>query len=290
MLLTGKDGKTCRICEEWKLFEEYRKRSNGKRRTECKSCEREQSLQRLRKREKQQVFTTLVIPDIQSPFHHKDTIPFLRAVKDKYAPDEVVSAGDELDCYWLNAYGTDPDHDNPEGEYAKAYDFWQDMFILFPNGVGVHSNHLKGRLERKRKQARIPSHFLKSIEQIIGAPEGWKWVDEHETQGTIVRHGHNDGKSAKGNLEKINHFRMFNNEKPLNLLLGHFHTEIGSKDILMGQNVAWFGFCGSLIDRHAHAFNYSNKPPALGCVLIRDGRLFPVIMKLGSDDRWVGDL
>lgn len=285
MLETNKDGKSCRLCDKWKLNKDYR---SG--RTECRVCEAAQKRDKRNLDNKKKVFTTLNIGDIQAPYGHPDTIPFLKAVNDKYAPDEIISGGDEFDMYWLNAYGTDPDFDNPEGEYYKARAFWQQIFKIFPEGVGVTSNHVHGRMDRKRKQARLPSHFMKSWEEIIGAPKGWKWVDQYITQGTLVRHGHADGKSAKVNLDKINHKRLFTNQKPLNLMLFHHHTLMGCTDIMMGQHVVWMGFGGSLIDKKAHAFNYTNTNPALGCTLIRDGRLFPIPMIVDENDRWVGEL
>ena len=292
MLFSGKDGKECRLCGEWKKYSEFSKRKEAKDgyRTECKSCRSSRNGEYNRKIKQKSTMTTLIIPDLQAPFHHEDALHFLKSVRDEFLPDEVVCIGDEFDFYWLSDYGTDPDFDNPEGEYYKARAFWQSLFKEFPKGVGVHSNHVKGRLDRKRKSAKLPTHFLRSLEEIIGAPEGWKWVDEYITQGTVCRHGHADGKSAKVNLEKINHFNLFTDAKPYNLCLGHHHTLIGSTDVPMGQHVAWMAFSGSLIDRKAHAFRYTNKPPMLGCGMIRDGRFFPVIMKLDKNNRWVGEL
>lgn len=290
--LTGKDGKTCRICEEWKKLDTYPKNKGSKdgHRSECRECYRKDIQKHNKRRAKKVTKTTLIIPDIQAPYHHVDAVPFLKAVKEKYAPDEVVSIGDELDMYWLNAYGTDPDHDDPTGEYYQARSLWQEIFKIFPKGIGVKSNHVHGRMERKRKQSRLLSCFMKEFEDIIGAPEGWGWQSEYITQNTVCRHGHADGKSAKANLEKINHKTMFTDTRPLNLCLGHHHTLMGSTDVLMGQYIAWMSFSGSLIDRNRHAFEYTNKHPALGCGLIRDGRFFPVIMAIDENDRWIGEL
>lgn len=292
MWFSGKDGKECRICGEWKKFEDYSKQKNNKdgHKTECKKCQSANNKKRQEHLRAVEPMTTLIIPDLQAPFHHPDALHFLEAVIHRFKPQEIVSGGDELDLYALNDYGRDPDHDNPEGEFAQACEFMQKFFKLCPDGVGLKSNHVHGRMERKRQNARILSHWLKPFEEIINAPKGWKWVDEYVTQNTLMRHGHNDGKSAKANLEKINKYRMFSDEKPLNMLCCHHHTELWTQDVQMGQHIVQFGFCGSLIDRTAPAFRYTNKPPALGCKIIRDERQYNIVMYVDKHGRWTGEL
>ena len=38
----------------------------------------------------------LVISDTHIPYHHKDSIDFLKAIKRKYKPDRVIHIGDEV--------------------------------------------------------------------------------------------------------------------------------------------------------------------------------------------------
>ena len=51
----------------------------------------------------------LVISDTHIPYHHKDLIPFLAAIKKFYKPDRVVHIGDELDKHALSFHDSDPD-------------------------------------------------------------------------------------------------------------------------------------------------------------------------------------
>ena len=41
----------------------------------------------------------LVISDMHIPYHHKDSIEFLKEIKKQYKPDFVVNIGDLLDFH-----------------------------------------------------------------------------------------------------------------------------------------------------------------------------------------------
>ena len=43
------------------------------------------------------------------PFHHKDSMEFLREIKREYKPDFVVNIGDLLDFHAISMHSHDPD-------------------------------------------------------------------------------------------------------------------------------------------------------------------------------------
>ena len=51
----------------------------------------------------------LVISDLHIPYHHKDSIEFLKEIKKQYKPDFVVNIGDLLDFHAINMHTHDPD-------------------------------------------------------------------------------------------------------------------------------------------------------------------------------------
>ena len=51
----------------------------------------------MKKKSKKQ--TILVIGDLHAPYEHPDTVSFLRAIKKKYKPTDVVQIGDEVDFH-----------------------------------------------------------------------------------------------------------------------------------------------------------------------------------------------
>lgn len=58
--------------------------------------------------------------DLHYPFCHPDTVAFLRAIKNKYNPDKVVSLGDEVDFHGINFHYHDPDLPSPGDELNVA--------------------------------------------------------------------------------------------------------------------------------------------------------------------------
>jgi len=53
--------------------------------------------------------TILVIPDMQIPFEHKDSLKFIQAVNDAIGgADIVVNVGDEVDQMALSRFDPDP--------------------------------------------------------------------------------------------------------------------------------------------------------------------------------------
>lgn len=291
-LWTGKDGKSCTRCGEWKKYSEF---SKDKTKTDgycsrCKDCKRQHKElwdNNQRKAREMQKSTVLVIPDLQAPYHHPDALAFLKDVRNHYNPAQIVSIGDELDKYALSDFETDPEELDPRGEFLKAYDFWQEMFQHFPEGIGVKSNHVHGRMEKARKRGKMLRAYMRSFEEIINAPKGWGWVDQVEIDNVIYVHGHKHKKNAK--LEAEYYSRELG--RPVSVLMGHHHTEIGSKgDEFWGGRLIWGGFSGALIDFKRRPFDYTIRFPRLGCVVVIEGRLHPVLMGLDKDYRWTGEL
>lgn len=232
---------------------------------------------------------TLVIPDMQAPAQHPDALPFLCAVRDKYQPVNIVCIGDELDLNWLSEFAKLPEADQPHSEFAAAQGFLRSFFAEFPKAVACTSNHVEGRLTKARMRGRLPSQFLKPVEDIIDAPVGWSWHSSIIMGDLLIKHGHRDTSALK---------RVICEEIPAkygrhySLLLGHFHNKIGQStpDVKIGDKFYWGGFTGCLIDPRHVFFNYSNSYEKLGCVVVVHGRLVPIAMPLREDGRWTGKL
>src|SRR6202035_900902 len=100
--------------------------------------------------------TVMVISDLQAPYHHPDALKFLDAVAQKYAPDLVVSIGDEVDFGFLSKYDKYPEIDSPQGELEHALLFTEKLFERFPSALALTSNHVQGRLATARRAGRLP--------------------------------------------------------------------------------------------------------------------------------------
>ena len=61
----------------------------------------------------------LVFGDCHFPVQHIDTFKFLKALKDFYKPDLVVSTGDLIDSHSWSFHTHDPDLFSPSQELEK---------------------------------------------------------------------------------------------------------------------------------------------------------------------------
>jgi len=116
----------------------------------------------------------LVISDTHFPYHHPDTVSFLKALKKKYKPDKVVHIGDELDFHALSFHPSDPDLLSPGNELLAGISTISPLYRLFPDVDLIESNH-GSMVYRKAKYHGIPREVFKSYRKVLGAPMGWKW-------------------------------------------------------------------------------------------------------------------
>lgn len=228
--------------------------------------------------------TVLAIPDLHCPFQHPDAFKFLKAVKRKYKPNEVVCLGDEMDAHAISMHDSDPDGLGAGDELTAAITELKKLYKIFPKVKVCTSNH--GSLPYRRAyKFGLPRAFLKSYKEFLQAPAGWTWADEHEVDGIIYEHGESFAgqqgaiKSANANMQST--------------VIGHIHAFAGiqysanQKHLIFGFNV------GCLIDNSAYAFAYGKKfkaKPILGCGIIKDGIPTFIPMLLDKQGRWLGKI
>src|SRR5690606_24638584 len=49
----------------------------------------------------------VVMPDLHAPYHHRDSLDFMRMVRDKFLPDLVINLGDEADKHAMSFHDSD---------------------------------------------------------------------------------------------------------------------------------------------------------------------------------------
>lgn len=121
----------------------------------------------------------MVIGDLHAPYTHVDALPFLKHVRDTYAPDMCVQVGDETDGHAISFHDSDPNLDSAGMELEKAKVVLENLHELFPNLLVCDSNH--GSLVYRRAKAHgLPVQFIKKYRDILfpehGAP-AWSWAD-----------------------------------------------------------------------------------------------------------------
>ena len=228
----------------------------------------------------------LIISDVQAPFHHPDTMPFLKAVKRKYKPNKVVNIGDLTDSYCLSAWTKDPDAISANDEIKEMLAFNKEISKLFPKVDILTSNH-DLRLQRAAVRAGIPKHFLKDYHSWMGLPKSWKFHDELIIDNVMFTHG--DEQGAGGMSAALNRVKHYGRS----CVAGHLHTQ-SCVEYLATREKLLFGMqVGCLIDREALAFNYAKKglkKPILSVGFIDKGVPFIIPMLLDEEGNWTGEL
>ena len=213
--------------------------------------------------------------DPHFPYHHKDTLSFLSKVKDAYNPDRVICGGDLGDLYSVSNYPTDINHpDSFHTEVKGLRKNVKEVAELFPEQIVCSSNH-DDRPYRKSTTAGIPREFLIPYNQVISAPDTWKWVpyydltvDADRSQWRFIHTINGGALVAAKNLG-------------MNVCNGHSHTKFGAQSFSNGKKVLYGVDSGCLISDVGSPFKYQKGDigrPIRGCVMILDGvpKLIPM--------------
>lgn len=208
----------------------------------------------------------LFISDMHIPYHHPNTIPFLKMLKEKYNPTRVICLGDETDKHALSFHDSDPDLMSAGDELRAALPVIAELHELFPVMDIIDSNH-GSMVWRKAKHHGIPRHYIKSYNEVLGVGEGWKWHNDmtivlpNETK-VYIHHGKSSDAIKTSQAMGMSH------------VCGHFHESFGVKYWANPNGLFFAVNAGCLIDDDNYAFAYNNvnlKRPIIGTALIIDG-------------------
>lgn len=227
----------------------------------------------------------LFISDLHCPYMHQDAVAFLKAVKKKYNPTDVILSGDEIDWHSISMHDHDPDLSSPGDELEEAIEQLRPLYKLFPKAQVLESNH--GSLVfRRAKVAGLPMAVFRSYREMLDAPKGWTWHFDLKIKlptGELCYFHHSKGANVKKNSQAYG----------MSFCQGHHHEsfEIQYWGNPMGLH---FGVTtGCLIDPKSLAMAYGKnnlKRPVLGVTVIIDGvpKLLPMIVDKNS--RWIGSV
>lgn len=222
--------------------------------------------------------TKLVISDLQIPFEHPDALRFCQQIKreEKIADEDVYNVGDELDQYWGGMWDKSPDASHtPNQEYSQGIVTLGKWYKAFPQMKLCLSNH-GTRWIRKALKAQIPTQMLRNYQELIQAPEGWRWQKHWKVKDKypwIMEHGDDWG----GSIPHVN-AALHNG---MSTVMGHHHSRLGVTYMKTNGMDIWGAVAGSLIDFEQYAFEYARAAklkPQLGLILVVDGgkRAIPV--------------
>lgn len=219
----------------------------------------------------------LFISDLHVPYHHKDALPFLQRLKDRYNPTRVICLGDELDHHAMSFHDSDPDLPSAGDELRRALPVIKELEQMFPVMDLIDSNH--GSMAfRKAKHHGISKHYIRSYNEVLEVGAGWVWyndlvldMSEWNRPDVYVHHG------------KTKRAIMTSKAMSMSHVSGHFHENFGveywsnPKGLYYGLN------SGCLIDDKQLSFAYNKvfpHRPIIGTSLIIEGVPLLEAMKL----------
>lgn len=228
--------------------------------------------------------TILVIGDLHAPFMHKDAVRFLKAVKTKFKPTDIVFMGDERDGHSDSYHEKDPELPASGDELIAAIKQLQPLYSMFPKAVVLESNH--GSLfYRKAQTAGIPGAVLKDYRSVLEAPKGWVWKYDHVMKTPLGDVYYHHGKS--GSYEKLS------KNLGMSAIQGHFHNKFYICYWSSPNGLYFDANAGCLVDAKSRAMAYGKnnlQKPIVGCMIIQDGIPQLIPMVLNKAGAWVGKL
>lgn len=226
----------------------------------------------------------LVLSDMHHPYAHPDAERFLKAVKSKYKPDTVVCIGDEVDFHNLSYHESNPDLDSAGKELYQAIESLKPIYKMFPKVIVIESNH-GSMVLRKAMTGGIPTKAIRSYNDVLDAPKGWKWVFDVILQTPTGPIYFCHGKTGTpGRL--ASQFGMSS-------IQGHFHERAQITYISTPEKLMFDAHTGCLADDKSLALGYNKinvKRPIISIIVIINGipQIVPMVLKRGG--RWIGKL
>lgn len=224
----------------------------------------------------------LVISDLQIPFEHPDALAFCKYIKKHYSisDENIICAGDEVDHYYGSLYKKDPNATvTANQEIAQTKDTLKRWYSAFPLMKVANSNHQQ-RWMKKFTDAEIPSQLMRSYQELIEAPPGWKWADKWRIKTKhpfIVEHGTSySGVSGHRTAAILN---------GCSTVIGHLHSFAGIDHIKTQGQEIWAANSGCLIDTQAFAFHYNKNDrfqPTVGTLVVVDNGRWPMWIPICS--------
>jgi len=227
----------------------------------------------------------IVISDIHAPYHHPDTIPFLKAVKRAYSIEEAKCVGDVVDNHFHSFHPIEYGTLSAKEEHLQAKAFIKQLHKLFPKMTITLGNHCV-MTARQAKKAGIPLEHLKGYNEMYEI-SGWKWVDRDyfkvdKYNNCLMVHAMS--RNTLTNAKTHSHHS----------LQGHHHGTFGIEYFADTEYLRWSMTVGCLIDTNSPAFNYSkgytNNKPIIGVGVIWEDRPILVPMQLLKSGRWNGQV
>ncbi len=228
------------------------------------------------------IFNYLVISDLHIPFHHPDTIAFIKFLIKRFKIKITFQSGDILDGYFMSRYGKDPYAMSAAKEIELSQIFLDKLEKVLPELYITLGNHTAGRAASKLSDAQIPMDVGLFLDGVYGGlPKGWNWCNDLIlNKKTLITHSIGNPKEDK-----------FIHINKMNIITGHLHSDSMIRWVMSNGTLHYRASVGCLIDKHQKAFKYHKKDwrdIVLSCLVVVDGLPIMYPMIVDKHNRWVG--
>ena len=226
----------------------------------------------------------LVISDMHIPYHHKDSIKFLKEIKKEFKPDTIINIGDSLDFHAISMHEHNPDLFSAGYELKEARKYVKELEDIFPVVTEVDSNH-SSLVYRKGIKHGIPRGFLRDYNDFLNVKK-WNWVNDltltlPNKQRCFFTHG------ISADVARVSQIQS------MNTVQGHFHSKFKIEYWANSDALMWGMQVGCMIEQTNMAFHYAKNFKTkfiMGCGMIIDStpKLMPMV--LDKSGKWIGKL
>lgn len=241
----------------------------------------------------------LIISDLHAPYHHKDALSFLRAIKAKYRPKYVFNVGDECDWHGISYHDKNPDLSSAGHELKAARVVMRELATIFPKMDLIESNH-GSLVYRKALTHGLPSHTITGYADTLFSDrdgrgnikrtsygKGWTWhskliLNLGKGHKALMVHGDGTSQNSLTNVQKAG----------MSFVSGHWHSKFDLQYHSTSEFLHFGMIVGCLVDPHSKAFDYAKRRilgrPVIGCAGYIDGNPKLLPMLLDKRGRWTG--
>ena len=228
----------------------------------------------------------LILSDTHFPYQHQNYFEWIKKIKDKVNPTQVIHIGDLVDFHSISQHLHSAELPNIKFEIKDAIKCIKKLRKIFPTPMPILWGNHDIRIQRIAEKSLIPNSFLKDINDILEIDKKWKWTWHDKLIVDLPN---------KTKVFFTHHFKsnVISSAKELGMsyVAGHQHT-LCQLTMISNPLALNFAMCvGSSINPKSEAFKYGKnfiKRPIISVGAIINNQ--PVIFAMPLNDRgeWTG--
>ena len=228
----------------------------------------------------------LILSDTHFPYQHQNYFEWIKKIKDKVNPTQVIHIGDLVDFHSISQHLHSAELPNIKFEIKDAIKCIKKLRKIFPTPMPILLGNHDIRIQRLAEKSLIPNSFLKDINDILDIDKKWKWTWHDKLIVDLPN---------KTKVFFTHHFKsnVISSAKELGMsyVAGHQHT-LCQLTMISNPLALNFAMCvGSSINPKHEAFKYAKnfiKRPIISVGAIINNQPVIYAMPLDNNGEWTG--